>query len=262
MSRSGILKVLEHYNLYKVIFVEEFQKKFIETMMDGLPSDASERFKKRFPEGGFDQFEDLEEGRIPIPVPIRVKSGSIESDGLFIHTANKAEKIVWDDIDLIALGIIRERIMDEAPKSEVRLLVRSLFFGESVKGQHKEKPHRETYLLDIYVKGKESPYRIDHTVVNYKSFLGKCGYSSLENFKMLAGEISKPIDNSKIDGNLMIYTTGSREGLTKYKTVYDFELECQNILIKFDKQKNNEDKISDEDSKDNIDIKENEEPVN
>lgn len=223
--------------------MDEFQKEFMETLMEELPPDAAERFKKRFPEGGFDQFEDLEEGRIPIPVPIRVKSGSIESDGLFINTANKTEKIAWEDISLIALGIIREKILDEAPKSEVRMMIRSLFFGESVKGHHKEKPHRETYLLDIYVKGQESPYRIDHTVVNYKSFLGKCGYSSLENFKMLAGEIAKSAEHSKVDNNMMIYTKGSREGLVKYKTVYDFELECQNILLSFGKQKSGEEQI-------------------
>ncbi len=217
--------------------MDDFQKKFMETMMSELPPDAQERFKKRFPEGGFDQYEDLEEGRIPIPVPVRVKSGSIESDGLFIYTANKTEKIAWDDIELIALGIIRERIMDEAPKSEVRIMIRGLFFGESAKGHHKEKPHRETYLLDIYVKDQKFPYRIDHTVVNYKSFLGKCGYSSLENFKMLAVEISKPALKSKMDPNMMIYIKGSREGLTKYKTVYDFELECQNLLLNLDKQK-------------------------
>lgn len=217
--------------------MDDFNKEFLETMMDQLPPDAAERYKKRFPEGGFDRFADLEEGRIPVPVPVRVKSGSMESDGLMIFTSNKTEKFGWNDVDLIALGIIREKIMDDAPKSEVRKMVRSLLFGESVKAQHNDKPHRETYLLDIYVKGRESPYRIDHTVVNYKSFLGKCGYSSLENFKMLAGEISKSIDSSKIDANMKIYTKGSRDGLVKYKTVYDFELECQNILINKDRQR-------------------------
>lgn len=232
--------------------MDEFQKEFIETMMDEIPPDASERFKRKFPEGGYDQYEDLEEGRIPIPVPIRVKSGSIEYDGLSVYTANKTGKIAWDDIELIALGIIRERIMDEAPKSEVRMLVRSLFFGESVKAHHKEKPHRETYLLDIYVKGQESPYRIDHTVVNYKSFLGKCGYSSLDNFKMLAREISKSAVNSKIDSNMMIYIRGSREGLAKYKTVYDFELECQNILMNQEKREIGEIQTPDESPEENI----------
>ena len=211
--------------------MENFEKKFIETMKDSMPSDARERFKKRFPDGGFDRFDNLEEGRIPIPVPIRVKSGSMDDNKLVVHTSSTTREINWENIELISLGVIKERLRDDVPKSQVRIMIRGLFFGESTKNRSKEAPHRLTYLLDIYIKDEESPLRIDHTVVNYRSFLNECGYSSQENFRSLARKLVEYAKNTKIDPNLVNFITRAKEGVTKYKTVYDFELECQNYRI-------------------------------
>lgn len=172
-------------------------------------------------------FEDLDQGRIPTPLPIRVKSGSAGKASLTLNTANKSITINWNDVELLALGIIRTEVgKSEATKSRVRKFVRQILLGDT-ETVEKTKYQSDIYLLDIYVRGNESPFRIDQATVNYKSFLVSPGYASLQNFRNLVKRIIYFAENTRLDSCLIAFVSSLKEKLIFYNSVYDFELESQ-----------------------------------
>jgi len=216
--------------------LDEFEEKF-EEFFEGKPIAREVNLsRKNLPEGGFDHFQNLEEGRIPTPMPLRVKSGGLEPDVLLIYTANSVNKIDWAKVELLSLGIIREEVIGgKTPKSVVRMRLRQMLLGDDSKNSDKVQAFRDTYLLDIYVRGEESPYRIDSSNVDYRSFLLKCGYSSSKNFRILLKKIAFYSRNSRLDPGIVAYLKRIKENLRIYKTVYDFELDSQKYRINLER---------------------------
>lgn len=176
----------------------------------------------------FRQYEHLDEGRIPTPIPIRIKSGRIENDQMVIHTSKTTKKISWEDIELLSLGIVHvEKGTGEAPKSGIRIRLRQILLGDPDRQMDKKKEWRNTYLLDIYVKGEQTPYRIDHSSINYRSILKNPGYVSSSNFRKLVIKIAYHSNNARLDPCMIAYIAQEKNKLKFYNTVYDFELESQ-----------------------------------
>ncbi|MCD4783621.1 MAG: hypothetical protein K8T10_07295 [Candidatus Eremiobacteraeota bacterium] len=176
----------------------------------------------------FQQYEHLDQGRIPTPVPIRIKSGSIEKDQMVIHTSETTKRIPWEDIELLSLGIVHaERNSGEAPKSSLRIRIRQVLLGDPDRQMDETKEWRDTYLLDIYLKEEQTPYRIDHSSFNYRSILKNPGYVSSNNFRKLVNKIACYSNNSRLDPCLIAYLAQEKRKLKFYNTVYDFELESQ-----------------------------------
>ena len=171
-------------------------------------------------------YESLEEGIIPTPIPHRVKSGNVGRKTLHLNIGKGSVDIAWENIELIALGVIQEELVSKEPKSRIRRFLRKYFFGESERVDRK-RVYREFYLLDIYVKEEEAPYRIDQTTVNYREFLSSVGYVSLENFRILVKSIVSRSSNASLDPSLVAFLTRSKQEMRKYPTIYDFELQCQ-----------------------------------
>ena len=128
---------------------------------------------------------------ISTKVPFRIKAGSIDNDYMIVDFADNSHKILFADIDYICAGIIKDRTMSSSPpKTGVGNMIKSLFSAD--KDKEEEQPVIKTsYLLDIYVRDNPVPYRINGSFVNYKSFLEKVSYASLENFKILIKKISE-----------------------------------------------------------------------
>lgn len=181
----------------------------------------------------FGKFSNLDEGRIPVPVPFRVKSGEISPQRITLVTSKQSREILWEDIEFIALGIIRDEVAGgKAPQSQVRALVRHYLFGDNQKDTEIKKELRESYYLDIFILNEETPYRIDHTTVNYRGFLRNMTYNSAQNFRRLTGGIVYYSLNAKLDRCLTAYLNREKEKLIKYDGFYDFELECLKMRSK------------------------------
>jgi len=176
----------------------------------------------------FQQYEHLDEGRIPTPVPLRIKSGTINEDFIEVYTSEIRKKIPWEDIELLSLGIVHvEKDTGEAPKSAIRIRLRQILLGDPDRQIDEKREWRDTYLLDIYVKGEQTPYRIDHSSINYRSLIRNPGYVSSINFRKLLIKIAYHSKSARLDPCIIAYISNNKKKLRFYNTVYDFELESQ-----------------------------------
>jgi hypothetical protein len=194
----------------------------------------------RIPEGlagagrkkDFNQFQDLDEGRIPVAVPMRVQSGRALPSGLVLETYNNVLTLLWDEVEFLALGwLVTEPGGGDAPKSRMRMAIREFLLGDPEK-KIKTKPLSENCILDIYVRDGEHPFRVDQGTFNYRSFLFSPGYVSLENFRQVAATIAYFARSARLDKNLITFITRPREKTDKYWSLNDFVMDCQENRLK------------------------------
>jgi hypothetical protein len=177
------------------------------------------------------------QGRQPVPpeqrlerlsrtsLPVRVKSGEFSEGALNLETANGRCEVSWDQVEFICLGVIEDQVGEgPANRSGLRNMVRKLFFGENNNEQVKRKT-RDTYLLDVYVRGQEPPYRFEAINVNYRSFLGRVSYISAKNFLRLVARLASKSRESYLDASTVALLEATRERIRRYASVNDFELE-------------------------------------
>ena len=125
-------------------------------------------------------FELSTEEGISNKVPFRVKSG----------------KFLDDSVEL--------EISDGIGK-----MLNTLFSKDGSKEEENSHVIKTFYLFDIYVKDQTVPFRINGGFVNYKSFLNKIGYISLENFKMLLKEFAYRAKDSRFNKTICSFISKS-----------------------------------------------------
>lgn len=159
-------------------------------------------------------------------LPNRVKSGEFVPQGMSFETGSGRSSVSWPQIELITLGIIEENVGDQpGSKSGLRSMVRKMFFGENQQEQQRVRKIRDVYLLDVFVRDQQQPYRIDGTTVNYRAFLGRVSYASSQNFQRLIGRIVDESVEARLDSSVIAFLGGQRDKIKRYGGVYDFELE-------------------------------------
>lgn len=159
-------------------------------------------------------------------LPTRVKSGEFTADAVVLETSGGRWVIEWNRVELLTLGIIEEPFGNaEAQKSNLRSMVRKLFFGESQSDDRRVRKVRDVFLLDMFVQGQAHPYRFDGATVNYRAFLGDVSYASSQNFARLVMRIVRDSSEARLDASLLAYLYGQREKIRHYGAIYDFELE-------------------------------------
>lgn len=155
-------------------------------------------------------FELTKEEGISNKVPFRIKSGNFFDSYVEVEISDETKKIDYSDIEYICAGVIKDKTLSATPpKTGLGKMLNSLFSKEVSKDEENTPIIKTFYLLDIYVKDQTVPFRINGGFVNYKSFLKKIGYISLENFKMLLKEFAFRAKTSKFN-----------------KTAFDFIKKC------------------------------------
>ena len=155
-------------------------------------------------------FELTKEEGISNKVPFRIKSGNFFDSYVEVEISDETKKIDYSDIEYICAGVIKDKTLSATPpKTGLGKMLNSLFSKEVSKDEENTPIIKTFYLLDIYVKDQTVPFRINGGFVNYKSFLKKIGYISLENFKMLLKEFAFRAKTSKFN-----------------KTAFDFINKC------------------------------------
>ena len=145
-------------------------------------------------------FELTTEEGISSKVPFRIKSGKFLDSYVEVEISDETRKIIYSDIEYICAGVIKDKTISATPpKTGIGKMLNSLFSKDVSKDDENTPIVKTFYLLDIYVKEQSVPFRINGGFVNYKSFLEKIGYISLENFKMLLKEFSFRAESSKFN---------------------------------------------------------------
>jgi len=163
-------------------------------------------------------------------IPLRVKAGRITEDCLCLEIADEMVEIPWENIQLLTLGVIEQQVgLGELPRSIIRNIVRSLLFGEKVNEEVKTKEVRKIYLLDIFVEGQESAFRVDSSFINYRSFFPRVIHISIQNFKKLLNLFASRAKASRLALSLVAFICSRMDEVKKFNSVYDYEIELENI---------------------------------
>jgi len=188
-------------------------------------------------EGSSSRFNAESGSSYSLKIPIRIKSGAVNDEALHVITSYESRNIPWGAIEYICLGAIDERISaSDGPKSNMRNVIRKLFFGEKTQDDSGKPDMRTQFILDIYVKDQDAAYRFDSTNINYKAFLGEVSYVSFLNFKKLVKLISEHARNSYFNRSLLALLMKKNDKVHHFNSIYDFELECQNTRTRLDKE--------------------------
>ncbi len=171
-------------------------------------------------------FSSLDEGRIAVPIPFRVQSGSAGSRGLILETYDDVYKFQWDQVEFLALGLIVNQLNHgKSPKSGMRMKIRELLLGDPEK-KFKVKYQSELHILDIYLKDREAPFRIDQGSINYRGFLMRPGYVSIDNFRQLVAQVSYYSRQAHLNHQLREFLKNPRSRLDPFESLYDFQIAC------------------------------------
>jgi len=160
-------------------------------------------------------------------VPVRIKSGHIEDEHIVAEAGGEFQKIPFESIEYICLGIIDEKLTtSDPPKSNMRNMIQGFFGGgdKSDKETKIQPTSRTTYILDIYVKNIPAPFRIDASSINYKGFIKKVTYISADNFKMLVHNICSKSENCRFNNALVTFLTKRKEKPQIFTSKNEFEL--------------------------------------
>lgn len=181
-----------------------------------------------------------------LPLPFRVKSGQIRDDVLVLETSSEVVEVPWADIRMVALGMILERVEQAASAYESTLIFGSMEkmmggVGRMVKGgggrdDSKITGMREIHLIDLYVAGRQEPFRLDSAHVNYKAFLGQISYVSFQNFFRLVHALASHARSARFNEPLVHFLARRRDRLHRFHAVYDFEVDIQNKMNALDQQ--------------------------
>lgn len=164
------------------------------------------------------------EDSISSKVPLRIKAGRFFPDYIEVELSEKTEKINYNDIEYICAGLIMDKSLTSSPpKTALGQMLQSIFAGD----RDTEKPQpviTVNYILDIYVKDKFLPFRINAAFVNYKSFLDKVGYISFDNFKLLLKKIASQSSNSVLNDTSYRLLL-NKQAQKKYSSEVEFLIE-------------------------------------
>jgi hypothetical protein len=171
-----------------------------------------------------------------VKVPIRIKSGSFSQEYLSIVTSCDERKIPWSHLRFVCLGCVEEALGgSEAPKSNMRSVIRKLLFGDN-KDDRAKRQTRVQYILDLFVENSETAFRFDSVNINYKSFLGDVSYISFHNFKRLFQKIVDQARDSYFNRSAIALLRKRQDKIYHYASVYDFELDCQNARAHLERE--------------------------
>ena len=173
------------------------------------------------------KYESLDQGRIAMPIPHRVQSGSAGPGGLILETYDDVYRVEWSQVEFLALGLMLNQVgPDKTPKSGMRMKIRELLLGDPEK-KIKAKSTSEFHILDIYLCNQEAPYRLDQGTTNYRGFLMRPGYVSIDNFRQVVKRIAYFSANAHFNGHLVDFINCPRNRLESYENIHDFQLESR-----------------------------------
>ena len=162
------------------------------------------------------------------PLPTRIKSGQITEEKLIAETANDVITVPWQDVEHVALGMIIERVTQEAAAYKVQKLIQSatkLAGNNDPNGeQGKIISYKTTNFLDLYCAGHDETLRFDSSSINYRGFLQKkFSAVSFQNFFRLVREICMHSKSARFSQSIKYFLLWQRDKIKTYEALHDFE---------------------------------------
>jgi len=159
------------------------------------------------------------------PLPSRVRDGSFEEE----HLVAGGEQVPYQDIEYLALGVIDQMVRDsELKKGPLQKMVKKVTGGEeSDSAKDRAKQVREVFILDVFTKDRQQPFRFAGGNINYRSFLDNVGYVSHHNFYRFCVHLARKVPHATITASLASFLARQREKVAHFNDFHDFELEVQ-----------------------------------
>lgn len=172
-----------------------------------------------------------------LPLPLRVKRGAFQEDRLVAETAGEALEIPWEQVRLVAVGVIREFRETETQAYQIEKwastasrMVRGGMDRSRVVSKH------ETHLMDLYVQGLHEPLRFDSAVVDYRSFLDRALYVSFQNFFRLVHGLSTRATAARFTPGTVFFLSWDRDRMPVFSAIHEFELDATTRLKDLERQ--------------------------
>lgn len=163
-----------------------------------------------------------------LPLPLRVKTGRLHEEALLMETAQDAFRIPWGEVSLFALGLIQEKVETETAAYNMERMmqgVSKMLKGGARRGEGSITSHRETCLLDLYVRDRPDPFRFDSAHVNYRALLGEVSYVSFQNFYRLVHQLACRCTAARFTPTAQVFLSRRRDKPPRFGAAYDFELD-------------------------------------
>lgn len=158
-----------------------------------------------------------------VPLPVRIRDGAFRED----HLEVGGERIPWDSIHFVALGIIDQMVKDsELKKGPLRKMMQKVVGGEdNSSAKERAKQVREVYILDLFTDIQDQPFRFEAGNINYKAFLDRVGYVSHHNFFRFCVHLARRLPHATITQSLASFLQKRRDKVVHFPDFHDFELE-------------------------------------
>lgn len=179
----------------------------------------------------------LNHGR-SLPLPLRVKTGAIAEDHFVAETAKDYFTVPWDKVKLVCLGFVEERYDTEATAYATQKLINDM--GRMVKGgspdEGKIVSFKESQILDVCVEGFAEPLRFEANNLNYRAFLGKVSFMSLQNFFRFVRAFASHCQQARFTPNVKHFLAWQRFELRRFPAFHDYNESVSLALANLDKQ--------------------------
>lgn len=165
----------------------------------------------------------LNHGR-SLPLPLRVKTGAITDDHFVAETARDCFTVRWDQVKLVCLGFVAERYDTDAAAYVTQKLINDM--GRMVKGgsadEGKIVSFKESQVLDVFVEGFPEPLRFEANNLNYRAFLGKVSFMSLQNFFRFVRAFVSHCHQARFNRNVKHFLAWQRFELQRSPAFHDY----------------------------------------
>lgn len=173
-----------------------------------------------------------------MPLPLRVKTGHIADDKLYVETAQEIFEVPWNKVRFAALGMIEEQSEQEGEAYYMQKFVNGM--AKMAKGKSstgKIVSVHKSYYLDLYCDGFKEALRFDSSIVNYRGFLKEyIAFVSFQNFFRLVHMITSRCTSAKFAPIFKPFLLWQRDRLQVFTALHDFEDDSAGRLNNLDKQ--------------------------
>ena len=171
-----------------------------------------------------------------LPLPLRVKTGSLGDEGFTAETAHEKYEISWDRVKLVCLGFVAERYDTESAAYVTEKMINDV--GRMVKGGDSSEgrivSYVESHVLDVCVEGLAEPLRFESGIINYRAFLGRVSYVSFQNYFKFVHAFVSHCHQARFNTNVKLFLAWQRRELRRCAAFHEHNEEVALSLNKLD----------------------------
>lgn len=161
-------------------------------------------------------------------LPQRILGGVFRPEALEVNLRDRTEILPKNEIRMVCLGIIEEPLLDPPTPAYARVkeAIGKLFSFERKQKSQPLPRSREKVYLEMFVSGRDRPFRFDSESLNYRGFIPEVAYQSETNLKKFLGALQKELPDCKFDESFQAYVSNDKSNVKRYIGIYEFQRTC------------------------------------